>query len=95
MLFARKDEKNQKLAAMSMKIFDIILLSQVCFGLTPYPLTSVTPDRQMLEFIQKFLVLISYVMGEEVSFSTENFLLFKLNLQMGLHWFVKAIAFLT
>ena len=29
MLFARKDEKNQKLAAMSMKIFDVILLSQV------------------------------------------------------------------
>ena len=27
MLFARKDEKNQKLAAMSMKIFDEILLS--------------------------------------------------------------------
>ena len=29
MLFARKDKKNQKLAAMSMKIFDVILLSQV------------------------------------------------------------------
>ena len=36
MLFARKDEKNQKLAAMSMKIFDVILLSQVWVPLAPY-----------------------------------------------------------
>jgi len=41
MLFARKDEKNQKLAAMSMEIFDVILLSQVwvyygpCLGTSP------------------------------------------------------------
>ena len=36
MLFARKDEKNQKLAAMSMKIFDVILLSQVWTRVTHF-----------------------------------------------------------
>ena len=39
MLFARNDEKNQKLAAMSMKFFDVNLLSQVCHHL----LVDVTP----------------------------------------------------
>ena len=46
MLFARKDKKNQKLAAMSMKIFDVILLSQVCPALQ-IPMS----NKSRIEFI--------------------------------------------
>ena len=52
MLFARKDEKNQKLAPMSMKIFDVILLSQVCNQST-YGLSGTLGSHCEKEFLQE------------------------------------------